>query len=43
MAELLLASAMQRKENRDQNYTLDYPDLLPQAQAPILQPPTFVG
>lgn len=43
VAELMIASAMQRKESRGLHYTLDYPDLLPQAQDTILQPPTFVG
>jgi L-aspartate oxidase len=43
VAELMIASAMQRKESRGLHYTLDYPDLLPQAQDTILQPPTFAG
>ncbi|MDY1048856.1 L-aspartate oxidase [Pseudomonas coleopterorum] len=43
VAELMIASAMQRKESRGLHYTLDYPDLLPHAQDTILQPPTFVG
>ena len=43
VAELMITSAMQRKESRGLHYTLDYPDLLPQAQDTILQPPTFVG
>jgi len=43
VAELMIASAMQRKESRGLHYTLDYPDLLPRAQDTILQPPTFAG
>ncbi|AIS16739.1 L-aspartate oxidase [Pseudomonas rhizosphaerae] len=43
VAELMIASAMQRKESRGLHYTLDYPQLLPQARDTILQPPTFAG
>lgn len=39
----MIKSAMQRKESRGLHYTLDYPDLLPDARDTILQPPTFCG
>ncbi|MCU1721199.1 MULTISPECIES: L-aspartate oxidase [Pseudomonas] len=41
VAELMIKSAMQRKESRGLHYTLDYPNLLPDAKDTILQPPTF--
>ncbi|QLF92243.1 L-aspartate oxidase [Pseudomonas sp. ABC1] len=41
VAELIILSAMQRKESRGLHYTLDYPDTLPVAQDTILQPPTY--
>jgi L-aspartate oxidase len=34
---------MERKESRGLHYTLDYPDMLPEARDTILQPPTFAG
>jgi L-aspartate oxidase len=43
VAELMIASAMLRKESRGLHYTLDYPGLLETAQDTILQPPTFAG
>ena len=43
VAELMITSAMQRLESRGLHYTLDYPDLLPQARDTILQPPTYCG
>ncbi|MCY1496443.1 L-aspartate oxidase [compost metagenome] len=41
VAELIIRSAMQRHESRGLHYTLDYPDLLPEARDTILVPPIF--
>lgn len=38
VAELIVRSAMARKESRGLHYTLDYPDTLPEAKPTILQP-----
>ena len=38
----MIRSAMQRKESRGLHYTLDYPDMLPDALDTILLPPTYV-
>lgn len=43
VAELIINSAMQRRESRGLHYTLDYPDLLPEARDTILAPPTYCG
>ncbi|WXL24535.1 L-aspartate oxidase [Ectopseudomonas mendocina] len=41
VAELIIRSAMQRRESRGLHYTLDYPQQLPEARDTILQPPTY--
>ncbi len=43
VAELMILSAMARKESRGLHYTLDYPGLLPDAQDTILQPANADG
>ena len=43
VAELMIESAMLRRESRGLHYTLDYPDLLPEARDTILAPPTYAG
>jgi L-aspartate oxidase len=38
VAELIVESALGRKESRGLHYTLDYPELLPEARDTVLQP-----
>jgi len=38
VAELIIRSALNRKESRGLHYTLDYPELLPEAKITILKP-----
>lgn len=41
VADLIIRSAMQRQESRGLHYTLDYPDLLPEARDTVLNPPHY--
>lgn len=41
VAELMIRCAMERRESRGLHYTLDYPDLLPEAQDTVLTPPVM--
>ena len=41
VAELIIRSALERRESRGLHYTLDYPDLLPEARDTILTPPNY--
>jgi L-aspartate oxidase len=43
IADLIIQSASRRKESRGLHYTLDYPDLLPQAEDTILIPSRYTG
>jgi len=43
VADLMISSAMERKESRGLHYTLDYPEQLPEAVDTILLPPTYAG
>ncbi|WP_150302732.1 L-aspartate oxidase [Pseudomonas saliphila] len=43
VADLIIRSAIERRESRGLHYTLDYPDLLPEAKDTILQPPNAGG
>ena len=39
VADLIVMSAMMRRESRGLHYSLDYPDLLPEARPTVLVPP----
>ncbi len=41
VADLIIQSAIRRKESRGLHYTLDYPDLLPEPKDTVLVPPNF--
>jgi L-aspartate oxidase len=41
VAELIIRSALERKESRGLHYTLDYPEMLPEARDTILTPGNF--
>ena len=43
VAELMIESALRRKESRGLHYTLDYPGQLQRAEDTILQPGTYYG
>jgi L-aspartate oxidase len=43
VAELIVRSALARKESRGLHYTLDHPELLPEAEDTMLSPPGFAG
>ena len=41
VSDLIICSALQRKESRGLHYTLDYPGLLNDAQDTVLVPTTY--
>ncbi|WP_163835053.1 L-aspartate oxidase [Spartinivicinus ruber] len=43
VADLIIQSALQRKESRGLHYTLDYPEQLPVATDTVLTPESFLG
>ncbi|HSB96902.1 MAG TPA: L-aspartate oxidase, partial [Spongiibacteraceae bacterium] len=43
VAELIIRSALARKESRGLHYTLDYPDMLPEPRDTVLTPANYAA